>query len=1142
MDVPAIEKALAASQARPLVADARLVRRVIKKHRHLPGVGLQVPHARCYWLPREALLDIVSARELGRVAADLPEQVVLLARPERDDVRRKPAAEILEQLWRDAFHALVHVEIDRLIATSVLTPARIRERIHRIGQTEFDEIRLVLRQDRQLLAPDDDGETYAEFAALYLELASFAPALVGEMFPTLTDPTAANAALAEDVDVARLLEASRPEGATRRHLDEAPPDADAALAEGSAAPLAPVSGAEAEALLVEARAARAEGNNVRAALLCVNVGALDEARGDAEALAARLSRVLRPAGAPDGEPGVDPAVDPGIDTAAWTAALLDLAQHAVARGGLFRRVEARLLYDVQSACLAGEKHIGKVDLVDWALALGRRPLARLLPATREIRVAYQLDRCVRKVPRLSIPEAGRKRLAELTAAARHRAGEILRDEMRPRVEQALVGVGFKPENIPERVGLAKVVAELLDQVGAHGHTNLGQLRDVVSRNQLKMHDLAGPGELLHGDALLAADRRLGKDLDGVHRRGEVYLRGLQKMSSLLFGTHLGRLLVLYVLLPIGGGFLIPFATPLIINELGELGRALHLLPRPPEEAHHHHHHHLTLPSLPWVVASTVVLFALIHSTAVRDVAFRALRAVGFLLAAVFVHVPRWILSRPLVQQVLGSPPMLAFRRFVLKPALIVVVVYVIALRGAPPMVAYPVMAVLFVAVSVLLNTSRGLLVEEIALDALVRWARTLQQQVVLGLFQLVARFFRWMTDALDRLIYTVDEWLRFRTGQARSALAAKAVLGLVWFAFAYVLRILVNLFIEPTFNPIKHFPTVTVAAKVMWATVGPALHGFLEPLLGALRAGTITGLAMSLLPGFFGFLVWELKENYKLYRATRPRALAPVMIGHHGETMGALLKPGIHSGTLPKLWAKLRRAARKGSPAVHKHREAMHELEEAVERFVDRELSVLALSGAFVGSVHVVRVVLASNRVRVDLHRAGHNGGAPHTPGQPGGHDTCTVTFEEQSGWLCAGVARAGWASTLQGNDRVLFENALGGLYHRAGVDLVRQQIEAVLPPAATYDIADEGLVVWLAGFATEIVYPLDAAAILQTSLQPTVRGAPAPEPPSPIDRAAIMFRDHALAWTEWVEVWGGAPHRVIKGASLLPQVPSESP
>src|SRR5262249_5930165 len=157
------------------------------------------------------------------------------------------------------------------------------------------------------------------------------------------------------------------------------------------------------------------------------------------------------------------------------------------------------------------------------------------------------------------------------------------------------------------------------------------------------------------------------------------------------------------------------------------------------------------------------------------------------------------------------------------------------------------------------------------------------------------------------------------------------------------------------------FPTVTVAAKVMWPTLGPVIDGTLAPRLGHPGAHTVTALAMFFLPGFFGFLVWELKENYKLYHATRAATLRPVPIGHHGETMGALLKPGLHSGTLPKLWTKLRRAAKKGDGSVEKHKESMREIEEIVERFVDRELVTLLRettrwSG---GAVHVGHVTLA---------------------------------------------------------------------------------------------------------------------------------------------------------------------------------------
>ena len=41
------------------------------------------------------------------------------------------------------------------------------------------------------------------------------------------------------------------------------------------------------------------------------------------------------------------------------------------------------------------------------------------------------------------------------------------------------------------------------------------------------------------------------DLDGVYRRGEIYLRWLQRLSSAAFGTSVGRFLTLFLVLPFG---------------------------------------------------------------------------------------------------------------------------------------------------------------------------------------------------------------------------------------------------------------------------------------------------------------------------------------------------------------------------------------------------------------------------------------------------------------------------------------------------------------------------------------------------------------------------------------------------------------
>jgi hypothetical protein len=97
---------------------------------------------------------------------------------------------------------------------------------------------------------------------------------------------------------------------------------------------------------------------------------------------------------------------------------------------------------------------------------------------------------------------------------------------------------------------------LLDLIVARGFLRIGDLRDAISRNALKLSDLSGPREFRVGDPLLLADAALARRLDGVYHRGEVYLRLLQRASSLAFGTKLGRWLSRFVALPFGGAFIV----------------------------------------------------------------------------------------------------------------------------------------------------------------------------------------------------------------------------------------------------------------------------------------------------------------------------------------------------------------------------------------------------------------------------------------------------------------------------------------------------------------------------------------------------------------------------------------------------------
>ncbi len=408
-------------------------------------------------------------------------------------------------------------------------------------------------------------------------------------------------------------------------------------------------------------------------------------------------------------------------------------------------------------------------------------------------------------------------------------------------------------------------------------------------------------------------------------------------------------------------------------------------------------------------------------------------------------------------------------------------------------------AAAIVALGVVLNSRAGVRTQAALGEWVSAQASDLTKRVLPGLFALLAHFFGALLEGFERGIYAVDTWLRYRGGASPLSIAMKAVVGSAWAVVAYVLRIYVNVLIEPQLNPLKHFPVVTVAAKLIIPFAPRLIHTSVHTLAKVVPRDAAVALGappIILSPGLFGFLVWELKENYKLYRQNQRPTLAPVLIGHHGESMAALLKPGLHSGTIPKTYAKLRRASFKEGRSALAHREALHHIEEAIRRFVERELvELLAESALFGARAEVGRIEIASNRVRIELACSAI---AP---------DDATLAFEEQSGWLLASIARAGWIDTLDDTKRIVLENALAGLYARAAVDLVRERLVAHIGEAAPYDVADEGLVVWHGGdYEKETVEPLSANRPVVT-------------------RAA------------WDAAWRGTgtPTRIVEGASLLP-------
>src|SRR5262249_57134243 len=86
----------------------------------------------------------------------------------------------------------------------------------------------------------------------------------------------------------------------------------------------------------------------------------------------------------------------------------------------------------------------------------------------------------------------REHFAGLLQAARQRSEERLRSRFRPLLAAALQDVGLEPRNPPERAARDKVIEELLDRIARDGFLTFGDLRDTISRNQLKLPHLGSP--------------------------------------------------------------------------------------------------------------------------------------------------------------------------------------------------------------------------------------------------------------------------------------------------------------------------------------------------------------------------------------------------------------------------------------------------------------------------------------------------------------------------------------------------------------------------------------------------------------------------------------------------------------------------
>ncbi len=537
---------------------------------------------------------------------------------------------------------------------------------------------------------------------------------------------------------------------------------------------------------------------------------------------------------------------------------------------------------------------------------------------------------------------------------------------------ALEDVGLRPQNPIERAAFDKMVAELLDRITSYGFLSFAELRDTISRNQFKLADLSEPEDFLRGDPLIRLDRRLGSLLDGVYRPSEFYTRWLERGTSVLFGTSWGRVLSRYLLLPLLSAWMTLHIIGLVLESffpypdyphvrmvgqtvMGPLHNSVPKLtykevvdfvtwPAAPNVVQLAPVElaplsaaavRLLPPDPPWfchvglLVPLTIFFLVLFHSSGLRRLCRNAIHAVGRGLRFVIWRVPMKFVPLDYLRQIVSTWVFRLLWWYLLKPAL-VWAVFALLYSGLHESIWAG--AAVFVAALFLLNSRVGRAVSESVQDAFVNLATMVCAGLIPGLFRFTVQVFKQIVEFIEYVLFIVDEWLRFRSGGSQTSLVMRTILGVIWYPIAFLARFYMVVLIEPMVNPLK-LPISILAAKIVypalatsglfevisWREYSSPLVVILQPYLTFWVAWVIVIGTFWLLPDAFAFLAWELKENWNLYRANRSKVLKPVVIGAHGETLRGLLEPGFHSGTIPRLFVRLRRAERQATQTRNWH-------------------------------------------------------------------------------------------------------------------------------------------------------------------------------------------------------------------------------
>ncbi|MEN9673999.1 MAG: hypothetical protein RL553_2264, partial [Planctomycetota bacterium] len=506
-----IEIELKNIEPRLVLVPRKVVDKVVLHQRKLPAIlGLissQFSSIDSIWTDFETINSLSQELEFELEIGSLPfGKILLLAKVEGEMPGKFSIEERNTLYWRRLFHAEVKLKFIELKEKGLLSEAVIEKKIKTIGRTIFSEALMVLEQEHKVFSEQDIADKYISFAASFAELYRFSENLLANYFPSIKDYESLLLIIRNDVAEDIIFQETRIPGTQNPH-----PTPETHAEESSEYFKRLSEQAEKESSLNNATVSAilwTQANRVAPAELSPNT--IEKAHKEIRKLVKRLQAALN---------------FNSSDFQNWESALLPLLDKADQGSS---PVEARLLTELQSACEDYEQEIYRIDIFSWAISFGKKPMKRPLRFQRLIKIHQRLREASLNAITTRLAFADRKKLETLLQLVWKQNEKLLRDEIRPIIENNLQSVGLKSEGAFGEIARRRLVEEFLDRIIEQGYLNYSELRDMISRNHLKLEDIKDAASFFKGDALLALDENLSLQLDGVYRRSDFYLRWLEK--------------------------------------------------------------------------------------------------------------------------------------------------------------------------------------------------------------------------------------------------------------------------------------------------------------------------------------------------------------------------------------------------------------------------------------------------------------------------------------------------------------------------------------------------------------------------------------------------------------------------------------